>query len=249
MDDRLRMMRWRVLTGLLTGLLVAGCESHEPQNAVAPLPVIEGSGVIRGQVVFSGTPPVMKSINNRACHDGAPEELSEEFVIVNDNGTLRNVFVYLEGAPASAGPDEPVPVLDQVHCRYEPHVVGVRVGQDLLIRSSDPTLHNVHWIASRNRSANFGMTGAGQERAVRFTAAEFITVKCDVHPWMTGHIGVFDNPWFAITGETGEFEITGVPAGSYKLVTWHEQYGRREQAIAVGEGATLDAEFEYRQDS
>ncbi len=48
---------------------------------------------------------------------------------------------------------EPV-VLDQNGCMYKPHVLGVRVGQDLHIVSSDPTTHNIHPMPTDNREWN-----------------------------------------------------------------------------------------------
>ena len=88
----------------------------------------------------------------------------------------------------------------------------------------------------------------GAEKTVEFQRPEFIRLKCDVHPWMTAYVGVFENPWFAVTSETGAFEITGVPGGSYKLVSWHERYGRLEQDVTViDDGQVISAGFEYKQ--
>ena len=40
-----------------------------------------------------------------------------------------------------------------------------------------------------------------------------LRVGCDIHPWMHGHVMVFDHPFFAVTGADGSFELKGVPAG------------------------------------
>jgi hypothetical protein len=133
-----------------------------------------------------------------------------------------------------------------VDCRYVPHVLGVQADQPLVVRSSDPTLHNVHYNPKRNAPANFGMTKAGQEKTVTFKAHEFIQVRCDVHPWMSAFIGVFENPFFAVTDENGQFQIEHLPDGQYTLATWHERYGRLEREIEVVDGAVVEAGFEYR---
>jgi hypothetical protein len=206
---------------------------------------VRGNGVVRGFVKFEGTPPVMNEIANRPCHDGATP-LVEEFVVVGDDGGLANVFVSIEGVPAIDGSSLPPALLDQVNCRYVPHALGVCVGQPVRIRSSDPTMHNVHYTPDRNESRNFGMTRAGDEKTVTFTAAELVRVKCDVHPWMNATIGVFDHPFFAVTREDGRYEIANLPAGRYKLVAWHERYGKLEQQVEVNDAAPIEAHLTYK---
>jgi plastocyanin len=230
---------------------LVACDGKK-ENAAAPTSrpaPAYGTGTIKGTVKFVGTPPPRAEIPNTQCHNAA-EPLKDETVVVNEaNSTLANVFVYLEGAgaPSSDGSKSEPAVLDQVNCRYVPHVVGVQVGQTLNVRSSDPTLHNVHYNSSENRPANFGMTSPGSERPVKFEKPEFIRVKCDVHPWMTAYIAVADNPFFAVSNDRdGGFEIGKVPPGDYKLVAWHEQYGKIEQPVSVKENEPVDVAVTYK---
>ncbi len=205
-----------------------------------------GNGVVRGIVKFDGVPPKMAAIANKPCHDGAPA-LETETIVVGDGGAMRNVLVFVEGAGSGDGKHQKPAVLDQVHCRYVPHVLGVQVGQTLIVRSSDDTLHNVHYRPDRNPAANFGMTTPGAEKAVTFDAPDFIRVKCDVHPWMTSYVGVFENPFFAATGADGKFEIANLPAGDYSLVSWQEQLGRRQQPLRIlDETKPVEAPFRYK---
>ena len=53
-------------------------------------------------------------------------------------------------------------VLDQVNCRYVPHLAVVQVGQPLVIKSSDKTLHNVHGLKGANPDFNESMAKPGQ---------------------------------------------------------------------------------------
>ena len=238
----------RLWCWIVSLLLVAGCGREESQSTPRAQPTY-GSGTIRGTVKFVGRPPKRAEIANKPCHDHAASPLLDETVVVNEKtGTLANVFVYLADAPASDGSAKEPAVLDQKDCRYVPHVVGVQVGQALRVRSSDPkTLHNTHYAPSANAPGNFGLTDAGAERAVKFEKCEFIRVKCDVHPWMTAYVGVFESPFFAVTSEqNGSFAIGKAPAGSYKLVAWHERYGTVERQLTVKDNEAVDVNIEYK---
>src|SRR5207237_8097918 len=97
----------------------------------APLPAAQGGGTISGKVKFTGAKPAMPKIDMseepkcKAKYTAAPP--TDETVVVNANGTLANVFVYVKsGLPASyKAPAPAAPVtLDQEGCRYPPHVCG-----------------------------------------------------------------------------------------------------------------------------
>jgi len=235
-------------------LTTAGCDSRDDaaKAQVSAVPAVKpGDGVVRGTVTFAGTAPEMAEIANVPCHDGAPP-LKEETVVV-DPATkgLANVVVYLKGVRASEGvttdKTPPPPVLDQVHCRYTPHVVAVEAGRPLVVRSSDDAMHNVHYAPAGNPAANFGMTGPGQEKTVTFAKPELaVRVKCDVHPWMTAYVAVMGNPWFAVTDAHGKFEVSHLPAGTYTLAAWHERYGEVTRQVTVGDGTGGDVAFEYK---
>ncbi|CAN5671952.1 methylamine utilization protein [soil metagenome] len=243
---KLTICNFHFAVASLLAVCAIGCDQRSSAKT-APLDAtaIHGGGVIRGRIILDGPPPVMNEIRNQPCCDGAPTTLSEETVVIGANGGLANTFVYLEGLPRVNGQSLAPPLLDQVGCRYAPHTVGVCVGQPLRIRTSDATMHNVHFSPARNESRNFGMISPGDEKSVTFREPEFIRVKCDVHPWMTAYVGVFENPCFAVTDGDGTFELANLPAGKYKLVTWHERYGRLEQDVEVNEAAPLKVDLKY----
>jgi plastocyanin len=224
-----------------------GSNANESPAAATQGAATLGSGTIKGVVKLIGTPPTRAMIKNEPCCPGATKELKDETVVVNDNNTLANVLLYLEGVPASDGSGRAPATLDQKDCSYVPHVLAVQVGQTLRVHSDDPTLHNVHYNASANPAGNFAMTSAGAEKNVTFKKAEFIRVKCDVHPWMTAYVGVFGHPFFAAsTVGAGDWKIEKVPAGKYTLVAWHEQLGEVRRPVEVKESQTIEMSVEYK---
>ena len=177
------------------------------------------------------------------------EPVYAETVVVNDNGTLRNVFVYVKSGLEErtfSVPGEPAGI-DQKGCHYEPHVLGIQTGQELEIRNSDATLHNVHSLAQNSKPFNLGMPIQGMKLKKKFENSEIMAkFKCDVHPWMNAYIGVLDHPHFSVSGSDGAFEISDLPAGDYVVEAWHEKYGTQEQTVTVTEAEPVVVEFMFQ---
>ena len=208
------------------------------------------AGTVTGKVNFTGTAPQMAPISMNAdpvCASLHTTPAYEETVIVNDNKTLKNVFVYVkEGLEGKTFPNPTMPVtIDQKGCQYTPHVFGIQAGQTLEIVNSDSTLHNIHSLAEKNKQFNFGMPLQGMKLTKKFDTPEVMAkFKCDVHPWMNAYIGVLTHPYFSATGTNGAYEIKDLPAGEYTIEAWHEKYGTQTQKVTVGEGsATADFTF------
>jgi len=56
---------------------------------------------------------------------------------------------------------------------------------------------------------------------------------------------VVSHPYFAVTSQAGTFDIRNVPAGTYTISAWHEQYGRLTSTVQVESGTVRDADFTY----
>jgi plastocyanin len=135
--------------------------------------------------------------------------------------------------------------LDQHHCVYLPHVIGVQVGQELRIRNSDGFMHNVHGFPKKNEDFNFSQSG-GSDKVVTFRRAEVpLPLKCDVHGWMGAYACVVEHPFFAVTGPDGRFTLPKLPPGTYTVATWHEVYGQKEQSVTVTAGGSAAADVRY----
>lgn len=208
------------------------------------------AATVTGKITFQGTAPAAQAIKADAdptCKMMHPGGLSSDQVIVNPDGTLKNVFIYvkkgLEGKTFET-PKTSV-VLDQRACQYSPKVFGIQTGQTIEILNSDDTLHNVHSLPKNSPQFNLGMPIKGMKLKKTFTKPEvMIKIKCEVHPWMAAYTGVLDHPFYSVSGDDGTFQITGLPPGEYVIEAWHEKYGAQEQTVIVSADDQV-CEFEF----
>src|SRR6266545_3483297 len=155
---------------------------------------------VTGKVTLDGKPPEAQPIDMSGVKDCAAKHadpVMEQTVVADDKGALANVLVSIkkeEGQELTGEVPKQAAVLDQKGCMYEPHVLGMMVGQEFLIKNDDEFLHNVHSLASTNPAFNFAQPNKDEGKKVEpMKAAEIFRVKCDVHPWMSAYIGVFEH--------------------------------------------------------
>ena len=185
------------------------------------------SGTLTGTVNFEGKTKKRKPIpmdSDPICGDShkGTKALSESFIVDKDQN-LKNVLVWLEGVKYSGEVTKEPAIIDQVGCIYKPHIQGVMKGQEVIIKNSDATLHNIHSMAKVNNQFNFAMPKVVKEKKTSFDKLEEpFYIKCDVHPWMKTWVSVFDHPYFATTDDNGNYKIENIPPGEYRVVAWHE---------------------------
>ncbi len=248
-------------------ILVSGCGQKAAENAPAessasvptenktapaqqPIDAAT-AGTVKGKVSFQGTTPAVQEISvlgNPECAVFHPDgKVKSEELIVSD-GALQNVFVYVkEGLEGRSFPTPTEPVtIENKGCLYVPHVIGVQVNQPVILLNNDPTLHNIHSYSKNSKPWNLGLPIQGMKQTKKFEAAEvMVPMKCDVHPWMRGYIGVLPHPYFAVTGKDGTFEIKNLPPGEYLIEAWHEKLGVQSQKIKIEPQASKEIEFKF----
>ncbi len=208
------------------------------------------AGTIEGKVVFNGRPrrnPLIQMGADPNCLSiNAGKKVVQEFVTLNRDKSVDNVFIHITDEVAGgSAPSEPV-VIEQEGCIYHPRIAGAMVGQRLTVRNNDSTLHNIHSLSDGKNSFNVGQPKAGMEFNYDLRQKEvMLRLKCDVHPWMIGFLGVKSHPHYAVTADGGTFRIENVPAGTYTLQAWQEKLGTVDQQIEVKDGETVTVEFAY----
>jgi plastocyanin len=209
------------------------------------------TGSVSGRMAFDGPAPApepLKMTSDPACAEASGPNPMNDAVLVS-NGALQNVFVYVkEGLDPGYSFDVPTTALkfDQRGCRYLPRVFGVRAGQPIDVLNDDNTLHNVHALPKTNREFNHSMGTKGEKRTYTFAEPEvMVRFKCDVHNWMTAHVGVMAHPYFAVSKADGTFEIAGLPPGSYTIEAWHERFGAQTQKVTITDRQSQSVAFTF----
>ena len=208
--------------------------------AAVALPALAGD--VEGKITYNGAPPKLSPMKTNRDQKVCGNEIPDESVEVKGKA-LENVVVTIEGP----GIQKPAPVtvkLDQLGCRYRPHVLAAPAGSTLDIINSDPLLHNIHGYLGQQTLFNVAMPIKGQQIPKPLPRKGLVHVKCDVHSWMNGWIVVTDG-LYAVVGEDGSYAIKGVPAGSYTVQAWHEKLGNKTQAVTVPASGPVTANFDF----
>ncbi len=222
----------------------AGAET-EPESSPAatgtPWDPAKATATIKGVVKFGKeNAPKRRPLpmsSDQYCHDThGGKEILDESVVLNDDKTVRNAFVYVKkGVEGFTFPVPKTPVvLDQVGCTYVPHVVSAQKGQVVQFKNSDGTAHNVHVFT--DPPFNTSQKQGGVDTMTIDTTELPIKVKCDIHSWMSAYICAVKHPFHAVTGDGGTFELGKLAPGDYVVGLWHERLGERELKVTVADG-------------
>ena len=253
MLDRLELRG--VVAPTLMLLVMAGCGGGDSGGGGGGGAAVENpvdaatAGNIAGSIAFEGDAPSMDDIDMSsesvcaAKHSSTP--MVQE-VVVNGNGTLANVFVYVkEGLESLQFPTPEAVLLNQDGCVYLPHVLGVMAGQDITIRNSDGLLHNINASPAEQRGFNSSQP-VNMETTRSFGTPEvMVPLRCDVHGWMNAYIGVLDHPYHSVSNSSGAFNLSTLPPGDYVIEAWHERYGTQTQNVTVTTGETAEVTFTF----
>ena len=199
------------------------------QSEYKVINVVDG-GTISGTVKWAGPVPRAAEFpitkDPQVCDPESKKSADLERLVIGPDGGVANTIVYLKNITAGKAIDLPPQRrhLDQKRCRYVPHILLVPQNEALSMVSSDPTLHTVHMEGAASFNLPFPFPDRPTTRAM--PGPGLVSLRCNGgHVWMNAEMMVVTHPYYAVTDESGHYEFTGVPPGTYQIVAWHEGWG------------------------
>ena len=173
--------------------------------------------------------------------------MAKHYEIVTKGGVLSTnppvAVVYLEGSfgkPASL----PTRQVVQKDYLFHPSLLAVQTGTKVEFPNRDDTYHNVFSFSPAKR---FDL---GRHRpedtpvpSEVFDKAGMVTLRCDIHEHMRGIILALDTPHFVISGTDGNYKLSGLPAGTYKIKAWIDSRTTLEKSVTLTGGGTTKLDF------
>jgi plastocyanin len=156
--------------------------------------------------------------------------------------TVSDVVIFIRDLP----PEKNLPVtrtrMIQQDESFEPRVIAITRGSTVEFPNADPFFHNVFSLSS-GAAFDLGRYKRGDSRSRVFMRPGLVKVYCHVHSQMSASILVLDNGYFARPRTDGTFDLSDVPAGTYRLSAWQERLGETRVAVHVQPGQTTHLEF------
>ena len=205
----------------------------------------------RGDV--SASPPGTATVVGKVIYHRDPTRpwrLGRYYIRRPKTGELAEAVVAISGRTLTAPNAQREPLthtINQQDFQFTPETIAIRVGDRVKFLNSDNQVHNVQTSHSR-QAFNVNMP-VGGEHVETFPFAGGIRqpfrIGCVYHSAMRAWIFVFDHPWFQLTGASGEFQLTGVPPGQYRLEVMHPAGElRSSRTITLNADETVVADFQ-----
>ena len=180
---------------------------------------------------------------------------AQEFLILNQQGQAAvNVVVYLQPRNAENRIVAAESVKAEVHQKdkqFSPYITVVQKGQEVAFVNEDDITHHIYSALGPKRFS-FKLRHEQAKQLIMFETAGHVSMGCNIHDWMSGHLLVVDTPFYAITDNQGKVIFNALPEDDFSVGVWHPQLKLKdnqqlqtfhlpsEQSKVI----TLDAEFD-----
>jgi hypothetical protein len=199
--------------------------------------------------------------------DGHGWRLLKDFV-VNDQSQIQGVVMVIEGVKAGKPFSLSIPRVEARDCRFLPFTTVVRDEHGIEVVNMDPVMHDIQAYETsltqgtrvlfnsplpfnpKHHRENIRATHEhlpGKSLVQQFQMSKgrkTFVMQCGFHAYMESWAIAVDNPYFAFTNAKGEYLISSLPPGTYRIRAWHPSIKQDQvKTFTVDPGQTLRMDF------
>jgi plastocyanin len=171
----------------------------------------------------------------------SPEKLEPGTVVGKVVGA-GDAIVYIDTLVA---PVKAAASMKQIGKQFSPKVLVVTRGTTVEFPNQDAIFHNVFSVTP-DLSFDLGSYRQGETKSVTMTKSGVVTIYCNMHPNMVGHILVTPSTHYVRAGSDGFFRLTNVPPGNHRIVAWAPNAKPVSASANVTEGEVVTVELELK---
>jgi plastocyanin len=163
-------------------------------------------------------------------------------VVGKVKGGGADTYVYISDIVSNASGSA---TMKQEGKQFVPRVMAVQKGMRVEFPNLDAVFHNVFSVTPDN-SFDLGSYRQGESKSVTMSKPGVISVYCNMHPQMVGHILVVPSSLYARAGADGFYRLTNIPAGKHKLVAWAPNSKPVSMEVDIVEDEVTTIELEVK---
>ncbi|WP_447976963.1 carboxypeptidase-like regulatory domain-containing protein [Candidatus Nitrospira bockiana] len=202
--------------------------------------------------------------------DGKGWRLLQSFQ-VGAQQAFQGVVVLIESVEKGKPFTFQTPRIEAIDCMFKPFITVVRDRMPVEVVNMDPVMHDIQAYETSelgprvlfnvplpmnplhpremSQAAQYHkhLPGEPVRQTVKMTKGRRgFVMQCGFHAYMESWGLAVENPYFAVTDESGRFEIGEIPPGTYTVTVWHPRIGEREQMVTIEPNgrATLNVTLE-----
>lgn len=205
---------------------------------VPPKPQPEPKVVDKTAPAFTDAKPAKLKLEPRPAKK-KPEGAGS---IVGKVTGVGDAVIYVEDIVATT---QGTATMKQEGKQFVPRVLVVQKGTTVAFPNMDAIFHNVFSVTP-DHSFDLGSYPQGASKTVAMMRPGVVSVYCNMHPQMVGHILVVPSGNYARVGKDGFFKLTNVPAGRHRVVAWAPNANPVVADAEVSDAGVVTLELELK---